>query len=88
MNAEELKEYGEKLQVRTGRTGEKYLAAGREEFNINSPKAAWSDFFEKLQMPGEEDEKPDIPRRQMYWKSWLQIMPLYRIFWNTASLPN
>ena len=51
VNAEELKEYGEMLQVRITELEKNIWQQAGEEFNINSPKQLGVILFEKLQMP-------------------------------------
>lgn len=57
VNAEELKEYGEKLQVRIAELEKSIWQQAGEEFNINSPKQLGVILFEKLQMPGGKKTK-------------------------------
>lgn len=52
VEAEELKVYGERLQVRIGELEEKIYQEAGETFNINSPKQLGVILFEKLQLPG------------------------------------
>lgn len=52
VEAEELKEYGERLQVRIRELEEKICQEAGETFNINSPKQLGVILFEKLQLPG------------------------------------
>lgn len=52
VEAEELKAYGERLQVRIGKLEEKIYQEAGETFNINSPKQLGVILFEKLQLPG------------------------------------
>ena len=52
VEAEELKAYGERLQVRIGELEEKIYQEAGETFNINSPKQLGVILFEKLQLPG------------------------------------
>ena len=57
VNAEELKEYGEMLQVRITELEKNIWQQAGEEFNINSPKQLGVILFEKLQMPGGKKTK-------------------------------
>ena len=57
VNAEELKEYGEKAQVRIAELEKSIWQQAGEEFNINSPKQLGVILFEKLQMPGGKKTK-------------------------------
>lgn len=57
VNAEELKEYGEKLLVRIQELEKSIWQQAGEEFNINSPKQLGVILFEKLQMPGGKKTK-------------------------------
>ena len=50
--AQELKVYGEKLQVRIQELEQKIYEQAGEEFNINSPKQLGVILFEKMKMPG------------------------------------
>ena len=52
VEAEELKAYGERLQVRIGELEEKIYQEAGETFNINSPKQLGVILFEKLQLSG------------------------------------
>ena len=57
VNAEELKSYGENLQVRIQELESMIWEQAGEEFNINSPKQLGVILFEKLQMPGGKKTK-------------------------------
>ena len=57
VNAEELKTYGENLQVRIQELETMIWEQAGEEFNINSPKQLGVILFEKLQMPGGKKTK-------------------------------
>ena len=57
VNAEELKEYGQRLQVRIEELEKLIWEQAGEEFNINSPKQLGVILFEKLQMPGGKKTK-------------------------------
>lgn len=57
VNAEELKEYGEKLQVRIKELEKKIWEEAGEEFNINSPKQLGVILFEKIKLPGGKKTK-------------------------------
>ena len=57
VNAEELKSYGENLQVRIQELETMIWEQAGEEFNINSPKQLGVILFEKLQMPGGKKTK-------------------------------
>ena len=57
VNAEELKEYGEKLQVRIEELEKKIWEEAGEEFNINSPKQLGVILFEKMKLPGGKKTK-------------------------------
>ena len=57
VNAEELKTYGENLQVRIQELETIIWEQAGEEFNINSPKQLGVILFEKLQMPGGKKTK-------------------------------
>ena len=57
VNAEELKEYGQQLQVRIEELEKLIWEQAGEEFNINSPKQLGVILFEKLQMPGGKKTK-------------------------------
>ena len=52
VEAEKLKEYGERLQVRIRELEEKIYQEAGETFNINSPKQLGVILFEKLKLPG------------------------------------
>ena len=52
VEAEDLKEYGERLQVRIRELEEKIYEEAGETFNINSPKQLGVILFEKLELPG------------------------------------
>lgn len=57
VNAEELKEYGEKLQIRIEELEKKIWEEAGEEFNINSPKQLGVILFEKMGLPGGKKTK-------------------------------
>ena len=57
VNGAELKEYGEKLQVRILELEKEIWQQAGEEFNINSPKQLGVILFEKMQMPGGKKTK-------------------------------
>ncbi|MBO5259104.1 MAG: DNA polymerase I [Agathobacter sp.] len=57
MDAEALKEYGEKLSVSIKELEEKIYAQAGEEFNINSPKQLGVILFEKMQLPNGKKTK-------------------------------
>lgn len=57
VNAQELKEYGEQLQVRIEELEKEIWRQAGEEFNINSPKQLGVILFEKMQMPGGKKTK-------------------------------
>ena len=57
VEAEALKEYGEKLQVRIEELEKEIWEQAGEEFNINSPKQLGVILFEKLQLPGGKKTK-------------------------------
>ena len=52
VEAEDLKEYGERLQVRIRELEEKIYEEAGETFNINSPKQLGVILFEKMKLPG------------------------------------
>lgn len=56
-NAEELKEYGDKLQVRISELESEIYKQAGEEFNINSPKQMGVVLFENLKLPGAKKTK-------------------------------
>ena len=67
VEAEALKEYGEKLQVRIEAL-EKKSGAGRRR-NLTFPKQL-SDFVREIRAAREESkDKQDIPQRPMCWKN-------------------
>ncbi|MGI6093955.1 MAG: DNA polymerase I [Lachnospiraceae bacterium] len=57
VQAEELKEYGSRLNVRILELEEEIYAQAGEKFNINSPKQLGVILFEKMQMPGGKKTK-------------------------------
>ena len=57
VEAEALKEYGEKLQVRIEALEKEIWEQAGEEFNINSPKQLGVILFEKLELPGGKKTK-------------------------------
>lgn len=57
VKAEELKVYGEQLQVRIGELEKKIYEQAGETFNINSPKQLGVILFEKMGMPGGKKTK-------------------------------
>ena len=57
VKAEELKVYGEQLQVRIGELEKKIYEQAGEIFNINSPKQLGVILFEKMGMPGGKKTK-------------------------------
>ena len=57
VNAQELKEYGEQLQVRIEELEKEIWRQAGDEFNINSPKQLGVILFEKMQMPGGKKTK-------------------------------
>ena len=57
VRAEELKDYGEKLQIRIQELEEKIYEQAGENFNINSPKQLGVILFEKMGMPGGKKTK-------------------------------
>lgn len=57
VKAEELKRYGEKLQVRILELEESIYEKAGEKFNINSPKQLGVILFEKMKMPGGKKTK-------------------------------
>lgn len=57
VKGEELKLYGEKLEVRIRELEEKIYEEAGETFNINSPKQLGVILFEKMQMPGGKKTK-------------------------------
>lgn len=57
VKAEELKIYGEQLQVRIGELEQKIYDQAGETFNINSPKQLGVILFEKMGMPGGKKTK-------------------------------
>ena len=57
MDAEALKEYGEKLSVSIKELEEKIYAQAGETFNINSPKQLGVILFEKMQLPNGKKTK-------------------------------
>ena len=52
VKGEELKSYGEKLQVRIAELEKLIYEQAGEEFNINSPKQLGVILFEKMGIPG------------------------------------
>ena len=54
---EELKAYGERLQVQIARLEQEIYAETGNEFNINSPKQLGEILFEKMKMPGGKKTK-------------------------------
>ena len=57
VKGEELKLYGEKLEVRIRELEEKIYEEAGENFNINSPKQLGVILFEKMKMPGGKKTK-------------------------------
>ena len=57
VNKDELKNYGEKLQVKIVELEQEIYALAGEEFNINSPKQLGVILFEKLQLPNGKKTK-------------------------------
>ena len=57
MDAEALKEYGQKLSVSIGELEQKIYAQAGETFNINSPKQLGVILFEKMQLPNAKKTK-------------------------------
>ena len=57
VRAQELKDYGEKLQIRIQELEEKIYEQAGETFNINSPKQLGVILFEKMGMPGGKKTK-------------------------------
>lgn len=57
VNGEELKEYGEKIQVRIEELEKIIWEEAGEEFNINSPKQLGVLLFEKMKLPGGKKTK-------------------------------
>lgn len=57
MDAEALKEYGEKLSVSIAELEKKIYEQAGEEFNINSPKQLGAILFEKMQLPNGKKTK-------------------------------
>ena len=57
VKGEELKEYGEKLNVRIGELEKKIWEQAGEEFNIQSPKQLGVILFEKMGIPGGKKTK-------------------------------
>ena len=57
VRAQELKDYGEKLQIRIQELEEKIYEQAGEIFNINSPKQLGVILFEKMGMPGGKKTK-------------------------------
>ena len=57
VRAQELKDYGEKLQIRIQELEEKIYEQAGESFNINSPKQLGVILFEKMGMPGGKKTK-------------------------------
>lgn len=86
---EELKLYGEKLEVRIRELEEKiYEEATEKNFNINSPKQLGVILFEKMKMPGrlERRQKARIfHSSRMFWTNLHRTIRLLPIFWNTGS---
>lgn len=56
-NADELKEYADKLQIRISELEKEIYSQAGEEFNINSPKQMGVILFEKMQLPGAKKTK-------------------------------
>lgn len=57
VKGEELKAYGEQLQIRIQELEEKIYEEAGETFNINSPKQLGVILFEKMEMPGGKKTK-------------------------------
>ena len=57
VNKEELKSYGERLQIRIGELETSIYEQAGETFNINSPKQLGVILFEKLQLPNGKKTK-------------------------------
>lgn len=57
MDADSLKEYGEKLSVSIAETEQKIYKAAGEKFNINSPKQLGKVLFEDLKLPNAKKTK-------------------------------
>lgn len=57
VNAQELKEYGQQLQVRIEELEKNIWEQAGEKFNINSPKQLGVILFEKMKMPGGKKTK-------------------------------
>lgn len=57
MDAEALKEYGQKLSVSIGELEQKIYEQAGEKFNINSPKQLGIILFEKMQLPNAKKTK-------------------------------
>ncbi len=57
VNGEELKEYGEKLQIRIEELEKTIWEEAGEKFNINSPKQLGVILFEKMGLPGGKKTK-------------------------------
>lgn len=88
VKGEELKAYGEKLQVRIAELEKLIYEQAGEEFNINSPKQLGVILFEKMVSLVEEKQRRAILQLLIFWKNLRQSSQSLMIFWNTDSLPS
>lgn len=76
VQGEELKNYGEHLNVRIEELEKLIWKQAGEEFNINSPKQLGVILFEKMGIKGGKRRRPDIRQRQIFWISLPRIIRL------------
>lgn len=88
IDANALKEYGQKLSVSIGELEQKIYDEAGETFNINSPKQLGVILFEKMQLPNGKKTKTGFRLLQKSWKNLPEIIRLLQIFWNTGNFPN
>lgn len=88
IDANALKEYGQKLSVSIGELEQKIYEEAGETFNINSPKQLGVILFEKMQLPNGKKTKTGFSTSAEVLENLPEIIRLLQIFWNTGNFPN
>lgn len=87
IDANALKEYGQKLSVSIGELEQKIYEEAGETFNINSPKQLGVILSKDAASEWKKD-KDRFSTSAEVLENLLEIIRLLQIFWNTGNFPN
>lgn len=87
IDANALKEYGQKLSVSIGELEQKIYEEAGETFNINSPKQLGVILSKRCSFRMEKD-KDRFSTSAEVLENLPEIIRLLQIFWNTGNFPN